>query len=578
MFRHPRPIEDGEAGRMSGFRSGKHMIFSGILGRRGAARRNDRPADRVSLQTTICNAATALAAAFILAGVAAASWVGWGRERDDLLERAQIYTSVIAPALAASISAEDRQGATNVLAGFLTDASVSAAIVLTPEGAAFAFAGRPSVSEEGLVRLAGQSRPNGVRLKVTATQSGAAVVSAVGAGRERPEHLAIFLDYAEVDGAALGNALFLLAEGLITIAAVAIALHRLMARIVSPLDRLSGVMRSIAAGDTAAHVPHRGRRDEVGELARASELFRQTLVEKQQLQDDAENRRGEESARRDDLDAMIAGFRSDVRDVLQQVSGHTDQMAVAADSLSAIARQSNGCAQSAVASTAEASQNVATVARASEELFQSISEIELQIGRAREHVQAAATTTDETSGTMLGLADKADAIGEIVGLIQAIAAQTNLLALNATIEAARAGAAGRGFAVVAQEVKALAGQTAHATERIAEHVTAIQEATSRSVDAIGTIASTMRQAESFTASIAVAVEQQAAATNEIARSVGEAARGAQNAAANMRDLRAAVGETDQSAAQVHQAAGDMTVEARRLGETIERFLHRVAAA
>lgn len=552
------------------------MIFSGILGRRGKAQGDGRPAGRVSLQTTICNAATALAAAFILAGVAVAAWVGWGRERDDLLERAQIYSSVIAPALAASVAADDRHGASGVLTGFLADSSVSAAMLLAPDGAPFAFAGRPNVSEEDLVRLASQNRPNAARLKVTATPSGAAVVSALGG--EQPAHLAILLDHAEVDGAALGNALFLLAEGLITIAAVAIALHRLMARIVSPLDRLSGVMRSIAAGDTAAHVPHRGRRDEVGELARASELFRQTLVEKQQLQEDAENRRGEESARRDDLDAMIAAFRSEVRDVLRQLGAHTDQMAVAADSLSAIARQSNGSAQSAAASTAEASQNVATVARASEELFQSISEIELQIGRAREHVQAAATTTDRTSETMRGLAEKADAIGEIVGLIQAIAAQTNLLALNATIEAARAGAAGRGFAVVAQEVKALAGQTAHATERIAEHVTAIQEATSRSVDAIGTIASTMNQAESFTASIAVAVEQQAAATNEIARSVGEAARGAQNAATNMRSLRAAVGETDQSAAQVHQAAGDMAVEAKHLGETIEQFLHRVAAA
>ena len=562
----------------AGFRTGKHMIFSGVLGRRDKARGDDRPADRVSLQTSICNAATALAAAFILAGVAAAAWIGWGRERDDLLERAQIYSSVVAPALAASLAAEDPQGASKVLNGFLTDASVSGAIVLTGEGTPFAFAGRPNVSEAGLARLASQNRPAAARLKVTATPTGAAVVSNLGGNPERPAQLAILVDHAEVDGAALGNALFLLAEGLITIAAVAVALHRLMARIVSPLDRLSGVMRNIATGDIAAHVPHRRRRDEVGELARASELFRQTLLEKQQLQGEAESRRGEERARRSDLDAMIAAFRSDVRDVLQQVSGHTDQMAVAADSLSAIARQSNGCAQSAVASTAEASHNVATVARASEELFQSISEIELQIGRAREHVQAAATTTDETSGTMRGLADKADAIGEIVGLIQAIAAQTNLLALNATIEAARAGAAGRGFAVVAQEVKALAGQTAHATERIAEHVTAIQDATSRSVDAIGTIASTMRQAESFTASIAVAVEQQAAATNEIARSVGEAARGAQNAAANMRDLRAAVGETDQSAAQVHQAAGDMTVEARRLGETIEQFLHRVAAA
>jgi methyl-accepting chemotaxis protein len=536
-----------------------------------------------SFQNSVAAAATATVAVLVLLGVGVASWVGWQRDRRDLVDRAQNYVSVVASTLGASWRGTDRESAERLLTGFLADQSVSAAAVVSVDGSPLAFVGRKNsrkVSADSLSAILGHNRDRIEDLRQTTVQtsSGAAIIAALGDAGERSGHVILMADYADVDAAAIADALFLLAEGLITIAAVAIALHRLMGRIVSPLDRLSQAMRKIAAGDLSVKVSGQRRGDEVGELARAVELFRLSLVERLQLQAAADDRRGQEEFRRADLDAMIADFRSAIRDVLKQVGGHTDQMAVAADSLSAIARHSNGRAEEAVARTAEASQNVATVARASEELFQSITEIETQIGRAREHVQAAAATTALTSGAISGLEEKANAIGEIVGLIQAIAAQTNLLALNATIEAARAGSAGRGFAVVAQEVKALAGQTAHATERIAEHVAAIQQATSSSVEAIGSIASTMRQAESFTASIAVAVEEQAAATNEIARSVGEAARGTQSAAGNMRELRATVGETDQSAGQVHQAAGDMTIETRRLSETIEQFLDRVAAA
>jgi methyl-accepting chemotaxis protein len=538
-----------------------------------------------SLRSSVTLVATATVAALVVAGITFAAWYSWQRNRADVADRAENYIGIIAPTLADSILRGDREGAQRLVSGFLAEDSISTAAIIMADDTTFAVFNRGNQERVTAASLRNLLAQNGEKLDAprhvkAELENGMVIVEplAGAAGAKPVGRLALVINYRGVDAAALRNLLLLLAEGLITVAAVAIALHHLMGRIVSPLDDLTGAMRDLVSGDLSVDVPYRRRTDEVGELARAIDFFKQSIVDRLQLQTAAESKRSEEGARRTNLESLILDFRSNIRGVLKNVGSHTEQMAIAADSLSAIAKQSNSRAEDAASGTSEASQNVATVARASEELFQSISEIETQIGRARQHVQDAAATTVDTSGTIGGLAEKATAIGEIVGLIQAIAAQTNLLALNATIEAARAGSAGRGFAVVAQEVKALAGQTAHATERIAEHVAAIQHATSSSVDAIGTIATTMKQAESFTASIAVAVEEQAAATNEIARSVSEAARGTQSVASNMRQLKAAVGETDQSAAQVHQAASDMSKQTRTLSETIESFLNRVAAA
>jgi methyl-accepting chemotaxis protein len=366
--------------------------------------------------------------------------------------------------------------------------------------------------------------------------------------------------------------------GLLVLVTVALLLHVLIARVTAPLSQLTEAIHSLGAGNLSVAVPGRERKDEIGALARTIQYFRDSLADRQALQKDVEQQRTHAEARRAQLETLITDFRLVVREALHQVNLHSDQMTLAADSLKTIATESSHRAQAAAASTSEASSNVNTVARAAEELSASIAEIENQVTRTRGVVVDASRVTAHTTHAIGGLAEKANEIGEIVGLIQAIAAQTNLLALNATIEAARAGDAGRGFAVVAQEVKSLAGQTAKATERIAEHVEAIQNATSGAVEAIRSIASTMNQAEGFTAGIAVAVEEQAAATNEISRSVTEAAFGTQSAARHMEGVKLAVGETDQSAAQVHQAATDVTLQSKKLSETVETFLLGVAAA
>ena len=556
------------------------MNFIRFLGRGNAsngAARSD------SIRNRIVMAAAGLVAALALASALTANWYSWQGARRDLLERSSGQLGLVAPSLADATAAGDQQAAERLLAGFLNHESIGAVTVLDADGKIFVSLRRDRLAAPPDEALRDMTQRSGVSPSnpqtTTSLDSGALLAQSLtrSDGKQVGRFVAV-VGFGPTDAGATRDLVFWLAEALITVAAVAVVLHHLVGKVVAPLTQLSGAMAELAEGDLGAEVPHRRRKDEIGDLARSIEVFKQGLIDRQNLQSAAESRVENDRARRISLESMIDAFRATVGGLLSQVSSHAEQMAVAADSLSTIARDSNGRAEAAASGTSEASRNVATVARASEELFQSITEIETQIGRARQHVQDASTTTTVTAGAIGGLAEKANAIGEIVGLIQAIAAQTNLLALNATIEAARAGGAGRGFAVVAQEVKALAGQTAHATERIAEHVAAIQHATSTSVEAIGAITATMKDAESFTASIAVAVEQQAAATNEIARSVSEAARGTETVAVNMRQLKMTVGETDQSAAQVHQAADDMASQSRDLSDTIEDFLRKVAAA
>ena len=559
------------------------MNFSTFLDR-GKARLSRDSGRSDSIRNRIVLVASGLVAVLALVSALIANWYTWQGARRELLDRNASQLGLVAPSLAEAVTTGDRQGAERLLAGFVNNESIGAATLVGPDGKIFLSLRRDRLAappDESLRDMTQRSGA-GVAMRQTAIplESGALLVQLLTRGAEAQPagRFSVAVNFGPTDAGAVRDLIFWLAEALITVAAVGIVLNHLVGKVVAPLTQLSSAMTELAAGDLEVEVPHRRRKDEIGDLARSIEVFKQGLIDRQNLQQAADTRLEKDRTRRLSLESMIDSFRATVSGLLSHVPSHAEQMAVAADSLSTIARDSNGRAEAASSGTSEASRNVATVARASEELFQSITEIETQIGRARQHVQDASSTTTVTAGAIGGLAEKANAIGEIVGLIQAIAAQTNLLALNATIEAARAGGAGRGFAVVAQEVKALAGQTAHATERIAEHVAAIQQATSTSVESISAITATMKDAESFTASIAVAVEQQAAATNEIARSVSEAARGAESAAMNMKQLKMTVGETDQSAAQVHQAADDMALQSRELNEKIEDFLRKVAAA
>jgi len=348
--------------------------------------------------------------------------------------------------------------------------------------------------------------------------------------------------------------------------------------ITRPIRTITNVMDRLANGDNEVDIPGIDRGDEIGDMSRTVQVFRDNAVERAHLQ--SQNAREEEARleRQQRIDNLIQSFRAKAEESLGSVELTAGGLDSTARALTEIARDSAGYASQTQDSSNETTNNVQTVASAAEELAASIGEISRQVAQTTEIVDRATTGTRMTNQKVEGLAEAASKIGEVVTLIQAIAEQTNLLALNATIEAARAGEAGKGFAVVAAEVKELATQTSKATEEISSQITEIQSATKESVVAIGEIAETMNEVNSYTTAIASAVEQQGAATAEISQNVQRAAEGTGAVSSSMSELSQAVDQTSSSADMVLSASGELTEKTDELKREVERFLSDVAAA
>jgi len=357
--------------------------------------------------------------------------------------------------------------------------------------------------------------------------------------------------------------------------AVALVLSRAITR---PLRTLTSVMDRLANGDNDVEIPGLDRGDEVGAMNRTVQVFKDNARERMQLQENQAREEAARTERQQRIDAMITGFRSKAEMVLGSVEETAGSLDKTANALTDIARESTEYATSTMNSSSEATNNVQTVASASEELAASIGEISRQVAQTTEVVGRATEGTRVTNEKIEGLAESAAKIGEVITLIQAIAEQTNLLALNATIEAARAGEAGKGFAVVAAEVKELATQTSKATDEISGQISAIQAATRESVQAIGEITLTMDEVNSYTSTIAAAVEQQGSATEEISQNVQRAAQGTTAVSSAMSQLSQAVDNTSSSADMVLTASNELANRTDELKSEVERFLQDVAAA
>ena len=350
-------------------------------------------------------------------------------------------------------------------------------------------------------------------------------------------------------------------------------------RLSTPLVKMATAMDLLAQGDLDSKIDPFNRRDEIGKISRALSVFQQKLLENRQLT--AEQTRLQQRAEVDRRDTMLQvadRFEQEIGKVIQTVSTASAEIESAAGSLTKTAETTQELSTIVAAASQQSSASVQSAAAASEQMVCSATEIGRQVGESQKVANAAVQQAEQTTVRIAELSECAGRISEVVKLISAVAAQTNLLALNATIEAARAGEAGRGFAVVASEVKALAGQTAKATEEIGAQITQMQAATEHSVSAIQEIGGTINCIFEICSAIAVSVEQQGAATQEIARSVQQAAHGATQVSGSIADVTRGATDTGSSAEQVHDAAQELLNESNHLKSEVEKFLASVRAA
>jgi len=398
-----------------------------------------------------------------------------------------------------------------------------------------------------------------------------------------------------------------------------------------PLRQMTETMGRLAGKDWTTSVPAQDRRDEIGEMAKAVQVFKDAGIENERLQAEAkaaearqreqelatqaererlaaeaaaeterklraleeamkkaeadrqvaeERMRAEaEAKRKAEMNTLADGFEASVRQVVQTVSAAATQVQSSSSAMASTAEETTQQASAVAAASEQASANVQTVAAASEELTSSITEIARQVAQSAAVANQASERAKATGSTVDGLAQAAQKIGEVVNMITSIASQTNLLALNATIEAARAGEAGKGFAVVASEVKSLANQTGKATEEISRQIAAVQEATRNAVDAIQGIGATIEEINQISTTIAAAVEEQTSATNEISRNVQEASTGTMEVSRNIGGVSAAAAaETGQGAEQMKGAATELSRQAATLATEVDDFIARIRAA
>ena len=388
--------------------------------------------------------------------------------------------------------------------------------------------------------------------------------------------VATVIDSQLAAGSALSNKLVLAAivGGLVLIAVCVFG-----ARSVSgPITRVTAVMADLAAGNSAVAVPESSRKDEIGDMSRAVQVFKDNAETMDRMrQERVDEARQNESKLAESTRKLASDLESSIKNGVAGLIGKTEQLNDMAGRMANTAERVNDESSTVASAAEEATTNVQTVSSATEEMSSAIQEITRQVADSTEIAGKAVLEAQKTNDTVNGLAESAQKIGEVVKLISDIAEQTNLLALNATIEAARAGEAGKGFAVVASEVKSLANQTAKATEEIGQQINDMQSVTEKAVGAIQGIGGTISQMDDIAKAIAASMEQQGAATQEIARSVQEAATGTADVSASITKVSAAAADSGELAGGVKVTAADLATSMTSLEEEMTRLIRSGAA-
>jgi methyl-accepting chemotaxis protein len=355
----------------------------------------------------------------------------------------------------------------------------------------------------------------------------------------------------------------------------ALALIRHISR---PISEMTAAMRRLAAKDLSVVVPSVGRGDEIGAMAGAVQVFKESMVEAERLGVEQAEQQAVRQKRSQAIETLVTDFERQIGNTVSVLASASTEMEATASSMTGSAEQTDRQAIEVARAAQDSSAAVQTVAAASEQLASSITEINRQVASSASMTGKAVGSVRRTDDTVRALAESAVRIGDVVALITSIASQTNLLALNATIEAARAGDAGKGFAVVASEVKSLAQQTARATDEIATQIAQVQQASNGAVEAIREIGGLIEEVGAITTSIAAAVEQQGAATAEIARNVQQTAASTQTVTVNIAGVSRAANDTGAAASQVLGAAGDLSRQAERLSTEVDSFIAKVRVA
>lgn len=368
--------------------------------------------------------------------------------------------------------------------------------------------------------------------------------------------------------------------GAIALVAILSCLAGLMmiATVARPIVRMTDMMGRLAKHDLSLNIEGIDRKDEVGNMARAVQVFKDSMIEGDRLAEEQKAEQARKEQRQVAIDGFIKTFDESVTGALTILASSSTELQNTAQSMSATAEETSQQSTTVAAAAEQATANVQTVASAAEELSASIAEITRRVAESAQIATEAVKNAEQTNDQVRALVEAANKIGEVVTLIQSIASQTNLLALNATIEAARAGEAGKGFAVVASEVKSLANQTAKATEEIGAHVKLIQDETSSSVQAIEGISQTIKRINDVATAIAAAVEQQGAATKEIASNVSQAAVGTTQVSSNILGVSEAASHTGAAASQVLGAASELAKQGETLRQDVGTFLASIRAA